>query len=204
MFDKKECMKQWRAKNKDRLKEYDKKWRKANPEYKKIWNKNNPESISKSVKKWQEANPKYQKEYQKEYGILYRKNNKEHYRQWCKKKYNTDRKYKLNSIISRAIRRTLKDKKGDRKWENLVGYTLKDLIKRLEFTMPKDYTWQDFLDGKLHIDHIIPKSVFNYTKINHIDFKRCWALNNLRLLPAKENLVKGSKLTRPFQPALKI
>ncbi|GAI61384.1 unnamed protein product, partial [marine sediment metagenome] len=38
----------------------------------------------------------------------------------------------------------------------------------------------------------------------HIDFKRCWALENLRLLPAKENMVKHNKLDRPFQPALRI
>jgi len=34
--------------------------------------------------------------------------------------------------------------------------------------------------------------------------KRCWALSNLRLLPAKENMIKHNKLDRPFQPALRI
>ena len=46
--------------------------------------------------------------------------------------------------------------------------------------------------------------VFNFSKPEHPDFKRCWALKNLRLLPAEENRKKGSKLINPFQPALEI
>jgi len=70
--------------------------------------------------------------------------------------------------------------------------------------MPKGYCWQDFLEGKLHIDHKIPISAFNFTKSEHIDFKRCWALSNLQLLPARENIIKSNHLSKPFQPALKI
>jgi len=94
--------------------------------------------------------------------------------------------------------------KSGRHWEDLVGWTVKDLEKRLRKTMPKGHTWKDFKNGKLHIDHIIPISAFNYTKPEHTDFKRCWALKNLRLLPANENLVKHNRLEKPFQPALKI
>ena len=35
-------------------------------------------------------------------------------------------------------------------------------------------------------------------------FERCWALKNLRLLPAKENFAKKDKLEKPFQPSLMI
>jgi hypothetical protein len=55
-----------------------------------------------------------------------------------------------------------------------------------------------------HIDHIIPKSVFNYTDAEHIDFKRCWALKNLQPLWAGENMSKGDSLVKPFQPSLAI
>ena len=60
------------------------------------------------------------------------------------------------------------------------------------------------MDGKLHIDHIIPVSVFNFTNDNHIDFFKCWSLDNLQLLPAKENLVKHNKLDISFQPSLQL
>ena len=68
--------------------------------------------------------------------------------------------------------------------------------------MPKGYAWQDYISGILEIDHIIPISAFNFTKPEHIDFKRCWALSNLRLLLKEENRIKSNKMERPFQPAL--
>ncbi|MBA7577365.1 hypothetical protein ES695_16320 [Candidatus Atribacteria bacterium 1244-E10-H5-B2] len=110
---------------------------------------------------------------------------------------------RMRADISGYLKRRGSYKQG-RKWEKLVDYDSKELKKRLTKTMPEGYTWQDFLSGELHIDHIIPVLVFNFSKTEHADFKRCWALSNLRLLPAKENLIKGAKLDRPFQPALKI
>lgn len=115
-----------------------------------------------------------------------------------------DDKHNLNGRISNVIRSSLKNNRNGRHWEDLVDYTLDDLIKRLKKTMPKNYAWQDFLEGKLHLDHVIPKNAFNFTKLEHADFKKCWALKNLRLLPARENIKKGSKLSKPFQPALEI
>ena len=127
---------------------------------------------------------------------------KQHY---SRDKYRRDEKYSLNGRISSTIWKSLRHNvKGKKEWEGKVGYTLKHLIKHLKKTIPERHTWQDFLNGKLHIDHIIPKNVFNFTDPEHIDFKRCWALQNLRLLPARENIKKGSKLSKPFQPALEI
>ena len=103
-----------------------------------------------------------------------------------------------------AINRALKGNKNGRHWEILVGYTLNNLMKRLKKTVPKGCTWQDFLEGKLVIDHKIPKSIFNFSKSEHIDFKRCWALKNLQLLPAEENWKKSNKLEKAFQLGLKI
>ena len=129
---------------------------------------------------------------------------KKWFRQYLRKRLKTDLKFNLNHNIRRSIWESLKNEKAGRHWEDLIDYTLTDLIKRLNKTMPEGYTWQDYLQGKLQMDHIIPISVFNFSKPEHTDFKRCWALSNLRLLPAKENLRKSNKLDRPFQPALKI
>ncbi|GAI07194.1 unnamed protein product, partial [marine sediment metagenome] len=116
-------------------------------------------------------------------------------------------KFILNNRIRENISGCLKRRGGHkqgRRWEKLVGYNFRELKKRLTETMPVGYTWKDFLSAKLHIDHIIPIDAFNFTRPEHTDFKRCWALSNLRLLPARENLIKGVKLNRPFQPALRI
>ncbi|GAG78004.1 unnamed protein product, partial [marine sediment metagenome] len=61
-----------------------------------------------------------------------------------------------------------------------------------------------FLAGEIHIDHKIPVSVFNFSKAEHMDFKKCWALKNLQPLWAIDNQTKNAKLKRPFQPSLQI
>jgi len=113
-------------------------------------------------------------------------------------------KYRLNARMRQGIWKSLKDGKNGRRWEDLVPYTAEEIQKRLDSTMPTGYNWQDFLDGNLHIDHIIPISVFNFDCPEHLDFQRCWALDNLQLLPAKENIHKSNKITKTFQPSLKI
>jgi len=170
---------QYRENNREKIREINKRYRKNNPEKVKeknrLWAKNNPEKVRESKRKR------------------------------LSKKRATDLKYNLSKNISRAIRLSLNNNsKAGRHWEDIVGYSLGSLIKRLKKTLPKGYTWDDYNNGKLHIDHIVPISAHNYTKPENPDFKKCWALKNLRLLPAKENIAKGAKLSKPFQPALKL
>jgi len=53
-----------------------------------------------------------------------------------------------------------------------------------------------------HIDHKVPRSVFNFDKPEDIDFSKCWCLSNLQPMWAKENIRKRDKLSAPFQPSL--
>lgn len=176
-------------KNRERQEEYMK-------EYLKQWRRNHPEYFE----KWREDNPEY-------YKIWAKNNHKKiriNYNRWYNKKYKTNPKFKLDKNIKDVIGNSLKNNAKRSYWEKLLGYTSNELKKHLQKTIPDGYIWQDYLEGKLHIDHIIPKSAFNYIKVEHPDFKRCWALKNLRLLPSKENLMKNSELYKPFQPTLQI
>ena len=173
-------------------------------EYNRKYYIKNCEKLKEHKRQNYKKNREKENERSRQYRIKNREKLNEYSRLWKNKNYKIDLKFNLNYKISRAIKKSLKGNKAGRHWESLVDYPLTDLIKQLQKTIPEGYTWQDFMQGKLHIDHIIPIDVFNYTKPEHPDFKRCWALNNLRLLPAKENLIKGNKLTRSFQPALKI
>ena len=105
-----------------------------------------------------------------------------------------------NKRMSGGIRYSLRAGKQGRSWVSLVPYTLDDLIKHLKSTLPDGYTWDDL--DKLHIDHKIPIAVFNYEKPEDDDFQRCWALSNLQLLPALENMRKNDNIDKPFQPSL--
>ena len=118
-------------------------------------------------------------------------------------KYGSDVRFNLIERIRKGLLCSLK--KGEKKnksLEALLGYSVEKLKKHLEKTIPVGYSWDDYLVGKFHIDYIIPISAFNFSKPEHIDFKRCWSLKNLRLLPAEQNLKKGNKLEEPFQPFL--
>ncbi len=131
----------------------------------------------------------------------YRREHPEWWQAW-NAQYNGTQASLLRHRMSAEMRYCLKKGKNGKTWESLVGYTLDDLHRRLTKTMPEGYTWTDF--NKLHIDHIIPITAFNIEDENSLDFHRCWNLKNLRLLPAKENLMKHNNLDAPFQPSLAI
>ena len=196
--------KDYRNQNEEKLKTYHRKYQKDNKyrieELRRINYNKNKEKLSAQFKENYEQNKEKILKRNKKYRMkpeVKKMNNKR-----LREKRKTNLKFNLNGRMSIAIGKTLKDGKSGKSWLDLVPYTLKDLIKRLKHTMPESYDWQDYLDGNLHIDHIIPKSVFNFTKPEHEDFKRAWRLSNLQLLPAKENLKKGAKLKKEFQPSL--
>jgi len=101
-------------------------------------------------------------------------------------------KFRLNTNISRAINHSLNGRKKNRHWEDLVGYTIDNLKNHLESKFRKGMSWENY--GLWHIDHKIPKAIHNITKPEDEDFRRCWGLDNLQPLWAKDNLRKGSKL----------
>jgi hypothetical protein len=118
-------------------------------------------------------------------------------------KYRENVAYNLRCKMASRMHRVMRGgEKAGRSWKSLVGYSVDDLIRRLKETIPIGYGWGDFLNGSLQIDHIIPIAAFNFKSTNDIDFKRCWDLNNLQLLPALENQIKNAKLEAPFQPSM--
>ena len=202
--------KQWYYNNIEKAKENNKRWQENNKERKKEYDKikwqNNKDKIKEKHKQWLEVNPNY-------YKMHYEKN-KDKYRESCKRnqeyhnKYKRDRrkinpKFKLDGNIGWMIWKGLKKEKSGISWTKLVPYTREELVKHLEKQFRPEMNWDNYGDYWV-VDHIIPRCVFNYINPKDIDFKRCWALNNLQPLPTEINLKKGSKLTKPFQPALAI
>lgn len=112
-----------------------------------------------------------------------------------------DPKRHLNMVFRISMGQCLKGEKKRRRTFDLAGYSVDDLKKHIEKQFLPGMTWENF--GKLwHIDHIVPLRAFNFTKPEDPDFKRAWAICNLRPLWAKENISKGGRLERPFQPTL--
>ncbi|MFH1760780.1 MAG: hypothetical protein ABIA63_06730 [bacterium] len=128
------------------------------------------------------------------------KENKSKVNNRIKNRYKTDPMFKLNRLMSSGIRQSLKNGKICNTWTTLVPYTPKQLKKHFEKQFQIGMSWEN--QGKWHIDHRIPLSVFNFTKSSHIDFKRAWSLKNLQPMWAKDNIKKSNKLEKPFQPSL--
>ena len=53
-------------------------------------------------------------------------------------------------------------------------------------------SWENY--GKWHIDHIIPRVYFNIQELGDEEFQKCWSLENLRPLWAKDNIMKKDKI----------
>lgn len=113
-------------------------------------------------------------------------------------------KGRLNHRMSSAMRCALQMAKGGRSWEALVGYTIEDLQRHIESKFQPGMNWDRLMGGQIHIDHIIPKSKFNYSKPEDPEFRKCWALENLRPMWARKNLSKGNKILEPSQIPLGI
>ena len=202
--------KKYRQENKEKIKVWRREYRQENKEKikaeQKKYYQDNKEKLKAQNKKYYQDNKEKAAQYQKKY----RKENKEYLvpkqNKWRRKRRITNSTYRLNCLMKSAIRKSLKNghSKQGRHWETLVPYNAIQLEKHLKKTLPKGYTWQDFMQGKLHIDHIIPKSAFYFTKPEDMGFQICWALDNVRLLPALENINKRAKLLAPFQKTFAI
>ena len=143
-------------------------------------------------RKWYLAN----KEREQIQSKRWMENNKERYlktkRNWDRMKSETDPMYRLNRGIRKRMCESLNGNKGNKHWENLVGYTLRDLKQHLEKLFSERMSWKNY--GKWHIDHKIPISLWKYEMPEDREFKQCWALTNLQPLWARENIAKHNKV----------
>ena len=136
---------------------------------------------TKKFQRWQEA-------YSKRYFNLMRDKIYEQ-----RRTYRSTPRMRLQSNVATAIWHSLRQNKGGHKWEKLLGFTLKDLMEHLEKQFDEKMTWRNY-GSYWWIDHIRPISSFRFDSYEDKDFKKCWALNNLCPLEAKENIRKGNKI----------
>jgi len=116
-----------------------------------------------------------------------------YHRDRSRERLQADVKLRLNNNIRCAVARDLRAnelRKGGRSWEGLVGYTVEDLRRHLESKFADGMTWENYGKGGWVVDHIEPLGSFSYKSHDDTEFKRGWALTNLRPLWEKDNLSK--------------
>lgn len=116
-------------------------------------------------------------------------------------------KVKLN--ISRIINSILHGNKKNSSIWNFLNYTKEQLKNHIESLFEPWMNWDNY--GKYNVnfwddnnsitwtwslDHIIPHSDLPYDSMDHPNFKKCWTLENLRPLSAKQNIIDGATRIR--------
>ena len=108
-------------------------------------------------------------------------------------RYNSDSVYRVKCNVSSSIYQALKANgwtKGGSTFDYLP-YSPEELMEHLEKQFDEHMT-RDNYGTYWHIDHIKPHVMSNYDSLDHPDFQKCWALENLQPLEASENMSKGS------------
>jgi hypothetical protein len=127
------------------------------------------------------------------------KKNKDHVREYQKRRLLECPQLRLRSNISRRLNKHFKLRGFKKDYvstktilNQILNYSLKDLKIHLELQFKEGMTWENY--GKVwHIDHKTPDSWFEYKSMEDDGFKKSWALENLQPMLAEENRSKGNR-----------
>lgn len=176
-----QCSQKYYKDNKEEVRQYNIQYNKDHKEEISQYDRDNRKRHKQNMENWYISNPKYMSNYRKN-------------------KYKNDINFKLAVTVRRSIYGLLKNKKVGRHWENLVGWKLEEGIKYIESQFTLGMSWSNYgyyvdKNGvkKLgwEIDHIDPISNYDITDYNCADFKKCWALSNLRPMWATTRVIGG-------------
>lgn len=146
--------------------------------------KKHSDKHNKKSKEWVEKNPIKRKAITAKYRETHREDLREYSTEYQKRK-RKDPSYRISKNISKALWHWMKGGKAFRHWEDIVGYTVKDLIEHLEKKFRDGMTWENY--GPFwHVDHIKPLSLCD-------SLEEAWALSNLQPLLKEENLSKNNR-----------
>jgi len=109
-----------------------------------------------------------------------------------RKKNATDISYRIvkniRSRIGFALKRNIKKSETTK---SLLGCSVEYFKKYFQDRFTDNMTWDDFMNGDIHIDHIKPCKEFNLTIPE--EQKKCFHYTNLQPLWWYDNLKKGAK-----------
>lgn len=140
----------------------------------------------------------------------YRANNNDKLKEQRQKK-RKEPKNKIRHSISSSILKSLKlrNKRKNGSISDYLSYSIDELVQHIESQFESWMTWKnqgvynpntwddnDSSTWVWNIDHIIPHSDFEYESMEDEEFKKCWALSNLRPYSAKQNIIDGTRRVR--------
>jgi len=188
--------KRWYENNKEKIQKLHREYYKDNLEkeskrHKIIYLENKDKILKKSNEYYQENKEAVCLRHRK-YNRENRKRLLEYKGEWQKIRRKVNPGWRLDENMGRAVWSSLKNKKAGRGWEFFVEYNLDRLIEHLEKRFDEKMNWDNY--GRYWaVDHIKPKTLFTYNSESDIEFKQCWALDNLQPLEKIQNIKKGNR-----------
>lgn len=91
--------------------------------------------------------------------------------------------------IAENMRQALRRNGQSRRVEQVLGYTISELRAHLEARFTDGMSWDAYMRGQIHIDHVMPQAAFDLSDPEQ--WRQCWALSNLQPLWARDNLAKS-------------
>ena len=187
---------QYRSSNKEKIKEE-----------KKVFYEQNKDQIKKDSNDYYHGN----KDKRKKYLELNKEELNSKRRIIVQGRYKNEPTFKIRKLVSGSILQSLLSHKSYKNGSILkfLPYSIQELKEHLEKQFEPWMSWSNW--GKYNsltwdnnnsttwtwqIDHIVPHSIFQYSSMEDDSFKRCWALDNLRPLSAKQNYLDGVNRTR--------
>jgi hypothetical protein len=110
------------------------------------------------------------------------------------RKRREDARNRVAFNIRNQISSALRGSKNGRHWEDLVGFTLDDLIVHLQSKFLSGMSLDNYGRGGWHVDHIIPVAAFDFSSPDDAQFKECFTLSNLQPLWEEDNASKSDKI----------
>ncbi len=205
--------KNYNKNNKNKIREYNKKYREKNRNKSILYSKNYRESNKDKLKeldrknyyKNHEKKLKKNKEYYeknkdeiKKVSKRYREKNKDQIKikknEYYRDKFKNDHEFRMKKILKNRIIEAIRRSKGKKtgKTTEMLGCTIKKFKEHIESQFKDGMTWGNYGITGWHIDHIVPCAAFDLT--DPYQQKLCFNYTNLQPLMALENILKRDKI----------
>jgi len=124
---------------------------------------------------------------------------KKYFRDYSKTRSQKDLKFKIANDLRSRVRSAIKNDSGVKsvKTIDLIGCSVKDLIKFLEDQFIKDMNWDNWKRDGWHIDHIRPCNSFNLRDENQQKVAFNW--RNLKPIWGYENMSKNDQWNKRME-----
>ena len=170
----KEYLKEYTKKNKEKKRDYDKEYNEKNKEIRAKHYAENKDEVNRISREWYEKNKEYRKEYKRKYINNLR---------------STDPLVKVKDSIRSLIRQSLKKKGYSKKsrTHDILGCSFEKFKLHLENQFKPWMNWGNY-GSYWEIDHIKPIENYNFNNENEI--YECWNYVNLQPLTINKNRTK--------------